>query len=79
MITARDLRARLTWAVAGMSVLDIAVAVILSAYAVALTSGVVHTSHSHVLRLDTIGGSTEDAQLLARGGGAAAGLGGGGG
>jgi hypothetical protein len=59
MITARDLRARLTWPVASLSVLDIAAAVILSAHAVALTSGVVHTSHSHVLRLDTTGGSTE--------------------
>jgi hypothetical protein len=47
MITARDLRAKLTWTVAGLSVLDIAAAVILSAYAVALTSGVVHTSHPH--------------------------------
>ena len=47
MTTARDLRARLTWTVAGLSVLDIAAAVILSAYAVALTSGVVHTSHPH--------------------------------
>ena len=47
MITARDLRAKLTWTVAGLSVLDIAAAVVLSAYAVALTSGVVHTSHPH--------------------------------
>ena len=47
MITARGLRAKLTWTVAGLSVLDIAAAVILSAYAVALTSGVVHTSHPH--------------------------------
>ena len=47
MITARDLRAKLTWTVAGLSVLDIAAAVILSAYAVALTSGVAHTSHPH--------------------------------
>lgn len=47
MITARDLRARLTWTVAGLSVLDIAAAVILSAYAVALASGVVHTGHPH--------------------------------
>ena len=47
MITARDLRAKLTWTVAGLSVLDIAAAVILSAYAVALASGVVHTSHPH--------------------------------
>jgi hypothetical protein len=47
MITARDLRAKLTWTVAGLSVLDIAAAVILSAYAVALTSGAVHTSHPH--------------------------------
>jgi hypothetical protein len=47
MITARDLRAKLTWTVAGLNVLDIAAAVILSAYAVALTSGVVHTSHPH--------------------------------
>ena len=47
MNTARGLRAKLTWTVAGLSVLDIAAAVILSAYAVALTSGVVHTSHPH--------------------------------
>jgi hypothetical protein len=39
MITARDLRAKLTWTVADLNVLDIAAAVILSAYAVALTSG----------------------------------------
>jgi hypothetical protein len=47
MITARDLRAKLTWTVAGLSVPDIAAAVILSAYAVALTSGAIPTSHPH--------------------------------
>jgi hypothetical protein len=47
MITARYLRAPLNWTVAGLYVLDIEAAFILSAYAVALTSGVVHTSHSH--------------------------------
>jgi hypothetical protein len=47
MITARYLRAPLNWTVAGLYVLDIAAALILSAYAVALTSGVVHTSHPH--------------------------------
>jgi hypothetical protein len=47
MITARDLRATLAWTVAGLSVLAIAAAVILSAYAVALTSGVVHSGHPH--------------------------------
>jgi hypothetical protein len=58
MITARDLRAKLTWTVAGLNVLDIAAAVILSAYAVALTSGVVHTSHPH-------GGVTASIGVLA--------------
>jgi hypothetical protein len=47
MITARDLRAKLRWTVAGLSVLDIAAAVILSGYAVALTSGAIPTSHPH--------------------------------
>jgi hypothetical protein len=47
MISARALRAPLNWTVAGLSVLDLAVAVILSGYAVALVSGVIHTSHPH--------------------------------
>jgi len=46
-ISARDLRAPLNWTVAGLGALDIAVAVILSGYAVALVSGVIHTSHPH--------------------------------
>jgi hypothetical protein len=44
---ARVVRAPLNWTVAGLGVLDIAVAVILSGYAVALVSGVIHTSHPH--------------------------------
>jgi hypothetical protein len=47
MISARALRAPLNWTVAGLGVLDLAVAVILSGYAVALVSGVLHTSHPH--------------------------------
>ncbi len=47
MITARDLRAPLSWTVAGLGVLDLAAAVILSGYAVALTSGVIPTGHPH--------------------------------
>jgi hypothetical protein len=50
MITARvprALRAPLSWTFAGMGVLDLAAAVILSGYAVALTSGLLHTSHPH--------------------------------
>ena len=47
MISARALRAPLNWTVAGLGVLDVAVAVILSGYAVALVSGVLHTSHPH--------------------------------
>lgn len=47
MISARVLRAPLNWTVAGLGVLDLAVAVILSGYAVALVSGVFHTSHPH--------------------------------
>jgi signal transduction histidine kinase len=46
-ISARDLRAPLNWTVAGLGALDIAVAVILSGYAVALVGGVIHTSHPH--------------------------------
>ncbi len=46
-ISGRDLRVPLNWTVAGLSVLDLAVAVILSGYAVALVSGVIHTSHPH--------------------------------
>jgi hypothetical protein len=47
MITARDLRAPLNRTVAGLYAADIVAALILSAYAVGLTSGVVHTSHPH--------------------------------
>ena len=47
MISARALRAPLNWTVAGLGVLDLAVAVILSGYAVALTSGVLRTGHPH--------------------------------
>jgi signal transduction histidine kinase len=47
MMSARVLRAPLNWTVAGLGVLDVAVAVILSGYAVALVSGVLHTSHPH--------------------------------
>lgn len=47
MISARVLRAPLNWTVAGLGVLDLAVAVILSGYAVALVSGVFHPSHPH--------------------------------
>jgi hypothetical protein len=47
MISARALRAPLNWTVAGLGVLDIAVAVILSGYAVSLTSGILRTSHPH--------------------------------
>ena len=47
MISARALRAPLNWTVAGLSVLDLAVAVILSGYAVALVSGVFYPSHPH--------------------------------
>lgn len=47
MITARDLRSRLDWTVAGLSVLDIAAVVILSAWAAGDTSGALHTSHPH--------------------------------
>jgi hypothetical protein len=47
MSSARVLRAPLNWTVAGLGVLDLAAAVILSGYAVALVSGVIHTSHPH--------------------------------
>ena len=47
MITARDLRAPLSWTIGGLGVLDLAAAVILSGYAVALTSGVLRTGHPH--------------------------------
>jgi hypothetical protein len=47
MVTARDLRAPLSWTVAGLGLLDLAAAVILSGYAVALTSGVIRTGHPH--------------------------------
>ena len=47
MITARGLRSRLNWTVAGLSVLDIAAAAVLSAYAVGLTSGALRTGHPH--------------------------------
>ncbi len=58
MITSRDLRAPLGWTVAGLGVLDIAVAVILSGYAVALTSGALPTGHPH-------GGAGASAGVLA--------------
>jgi signal transduction histidine kinase len=47
MITATDLRSRLDRTVGGLSVLDVAAAVILSAYAVSLTSGALRTGHPH--------------------------------
>jgi len=47
MITARALRAPLNWTVAGLGVLDLAAAVLLSGYAVALVSGVIPTGHPH--------------------------------
>jgi hypothetical protein len=47
MITARGLRAPLSWTIGGLGVLDLAAAVILSGYAVALVSGAIHTSHPH--------------------------------
>jgi hypothetical protein len=47
MITARALRAPLSWTVAGLGGLDVAAAILLSGYAVALVSGVIHTSHPH--------------------------------
>ena len=47
MITARDLRAPLSWTIGDLGVLDLGAAVILSCYAVALTSGVIRTSHPH--------------------------------
>jgi hypothetical protein len=58
MITSRALRAPLGWTVAGLGVLDIAAAVILSGYAVALTSGAVPTGHPH-------GGAGASAGVLA--------------
>jgi hypothetical protein len=58
MITSRDLRAPLGWTVAGLGVLDIAAAVILSGYAVALTSGALPTGHPH-------GGAGASAGVLA--------------
>ena len=58
MISARALRAPLNWTVAGLSVLDLAVAVILSGYAVALVSGVFHPSHPH-------GGAAASVAVLA--------------
>ena len=47
MVSARSLRSPLTWTVAGLGVLDIGFAVILSAYAVGLTSGALHTGRPH--------------------------------
>ena len=58
MITARGLRAPLSWTVGGLAVLDFAVAVLLSGYAVALVSGVIHTGHPH-------GGAAASAGVLA--------------
>src|SRR5579862_7905147 len=56
--SARALRAPLNWSVAGLGVLDIAAAVILSGYAVALVSGAIHSSHPH-------GGAAASAGVLA--------------
>ncbi|HJY62392.1 MAG TPA: hypothetical protein VJ418_38935 [Streptosporangiaceae bacterium] len=47
MITPRGLRAPLSWTIGGLGVLDLGAAVILSGYAVALTSGILRTSHPH--------------------------------
>ena len=47
MITARDLRAPLSWTIGGLGVLDLGAAVLLSGYAVALTSGALRTGHPH--------------------------------
>jgi hypothetical protein len=47
MITTRGLRAPLSWTIGGLGVLDLGAAVILSGYAVALTSGILRTSHPH--------------------------------
>jgi hypothetical protein len=47
MITASDLRARLDLTLGGLSVLDIAAAAVLSAWAAGDTSGVLHTSAPH--------------------------------
>ncbi len=58
MITARRLRAPLSWTVGGLAVLDLAAAVLLSGYAVALVSGVIHTGHPH-------GGAAASAGVLA--------------
>jgi hypothetical protein len=58
MITSRAWRAPLGWTVAGLGVLDIAAAVILSGYAVALTSGALPTGHPH-------GGAGASAGVLA--------------
>ena len=58
MSSARALRAPLNWTVAGLGVLDLAAAVILSGYAVALVSGVIHTSHPH-------GGAAASVAVLA--------------
>lgn len=57
MSSTRVLRAPLNWTVAGLGVLDLAAAVILSGYAVALVSGVIHTSHPH-------GGAAASAGVL---------------
>ena len=58
MIKARALRAPLNWTVAGLGAGDLAAAVILSGYAVALASGVIHTSHPY-------GGAAASAAVLA--------------
>ncbi len=57
-ISARDLRAPLNWTVAGLGAGDLAVAVILSGYAVALVSGVIRTGHPH-------GGAAASVAVLA--------------
>ena len=58
MVMARTLRAPLNWTVADLGVLDLAAAVILSGYAVALVDGVIHTSHPH-------GGAAASAGMVA--------------
>jgi hypothetical protein len=58
MISARVLRAPLNWTVGGLGALDLAAAIILSGYAVALVSGVIRTSHPH-------GGAAAAAGVLA--------------
>jgi hypothetical protein len=48
MMTARTLRTPLTWTIAGMSVLDIAIAIAASGGMIALVGRGIHTGHPHV-------------------------------